>query len=93
MSVTSIMFYTTALLLAAIGLMSCPLQTWAASAERAGSERPVVHQRRDANSKTDDTTSASRLGEVRGASPFEDLDRKFEAERRKIKAAITICRC
>ena len=87
------MFYTAMLLLAAVALVSSPPRSRAAFAERAESGRPVIHHHSEANSKTDHPGSVSTPSELRAASPFEDLDRKFEADRRKINAAITICRC
>jgi hypothetical protein len=82
-------FYATLFAIATIGLMSCP-PSWAASTERTAAGTSVVT--RAANSKTVDPSSASTRS-VQDANPFQDLDRKFYEDRRKINAVITICRC
>jgi hypothetical protein len=82
-------FYAKLFAIATIGLISCP-PSWAAPTERTAARTSVIP--RAANSKSVDPSSASTRS-VQDANPFQDLDRKFYEDRRKINAVINICRC
>lgn len=46
------------------------------------------------DSKADDPPSTgSTKSEDSNTSPYRDVDRKMEADRRKIDSAITVCHC
>jgi hypothetical protein len=86
----SMRFCATLFVIATIGLVSCP-PSWAASTEGAAAGMSGVHAA--AINKALDPSSASRRSMGQDANPFQDLDRKFQEDRRKINAVITICRC
>ena len=66
-----------------------PERAWpprSASRARASAEREAAH-------KIKDPSTEGRRGEDGKPKPFGDVDKRMDAERRKLNSALTICRC